>query len=232
MDLHGFGNLLFQGTLMTVALALCSLGGGLLLGLAGASAKLSPNPLARWLGGAYTTVVRGLPELLVVLVIYFGSAGALNAAASLIGYDDYIELGRFQAGVIALSLTFGAYATEVFRGAIQSIPKGQIEAAIAYGMTPIQCFLRITLPQVWRVALPGLGNLFLVLMKDTSLVSVIGLDELMRQASIATGFTKEPFTFYVAAALIYLALTLIFGTAQGRLEKWAARGQPAAGTAS
>ncbi|MGB0671094.1 MAG: ABC transporter permease [Rhodospirillales bacterium] len=228
MTLHGFGNLLIEGTVMTVALALASLAGGLVLGLAGAAARLSESPFARAVGTAYTTVVRGLPELLVVLVIYYGSAGVLNHLASAIGHDGYVELGRFQAGVIALSLTFGAYATEVFRGAFQAIPRGQVEAAVALGMTPLQAFVRIRLPQVWRIALPGLGNLFLVLMKDTSLVSVIGLDELMRQASVATGFTKEPFTFYTAAALIYLALTLVTGTAQARLEAWAARGIPEA----
>ncbi len=226
MDLHGFGNLLLEGTLVTVGLTLCSLVGGLILGLAGAAAKLSPNLAARCIGNAYTTIVRGLPELLVILVIYFGSAGTLTAIADLLGYDGYIELGRFQAGVIALSLTFGAYATEVFRGAIQAIPKGQLDAAQAFGMTPLQAFIRITLPQVWRIALPGLGNLFLVLMKDTSLVSVIGLNELMRQAGIATGYTKEPFTFYVAAAVIYLTLTAITGTAQSRLERWTSRGVP------
>ncbi|MCW9053331.1 MAG: ABC transporter permease subunit, partial [Motiliproteus sp.] len=130
----------------------------------------------------------------------------------------------FVAGVTALSIAFGAYATEVFRGAIQEIPKGQREAAIALGMSRFQTFRRIILPQVWRLALPGLGNLFLVLLKDTALVSVIGLNELMRQTVVAVGNTKEPFTFYFAAAMVYLLMTSISMLGLHFLEKRASRG--------
>lgn len=165
-----------------------------------------------------------MPELLLVLTIYFGSSAVLMAIASIFGYDEYIELSPFIAGVIALSIAFGAYATEVFRGAIQEIPKGQREAAMALGMTRFQTFRRITLPQVWRIALPGLGNLFLVLLKDTALVSVIGLNELMRQTSVAVGNTKEPFTFYFAAAMVYLFMTSISMAGLYFLERYANRG--------
>lgn len=228
MELHGFGDRLLLGALMTIALALAALALGLVLGLLGAAAKLSGSPLARAVGGAYTTVVRGLPELLVVLLIYFGSSGLLTTVAGWLGHDGFIEVGPFAAGAVALGLTFGAYATEVFRAAILAIPKGQVEAARAFGMDGALIYRRIVLPQVWRIALPGLGNLFLVLLKDTSLVSVIGLEELMRQASIAVGFTREPFTFYLAAAVLYLAMTIVTMVALQVAEARAARGQPKA----
>lgn len=224
MDLQGFGHLLIEGAWVTIQLALCSLFFGLILGLLGAAAKLSSSKIANVIGNGYTLLIRGLPELLLVLTIFFGSSALLMAIASLFGYDEYIELSPFVAGVVALSIAFGAYATEVFRGAMQEIPKGQREAAIALGMTSFQTFRRIILPQVWRLALPGLGNLFLVLLKDTALVSVIGLNELMRQATVAVGYTKEPFTFYLAAAVVYLLLTCISMLGLSLLERHANRG--------
>ena len=224
MDLQGFGHLLISGAWVTLQLALCSLAVGLIFGLLGATAKVSSSKILRTMGNSYTLFVRGMPELLLVLTIFFGSSAVLMAVASQFGYDEYIELSPFVAGVIALSIAFGAYATEVFRGALQEIPKGQKEAAIALGMSKFQTFRRVTLPQVWRIALPGLGNLFLVLLKDTALVSVIGLNELMRQAAVAVGYTKEPFTFYLAAACVYLLLTSISMTGLHYLERFANRG--------
>ncbi|KDE39339.1 MAG: ABC transporter permease [Nitrincola lacisaponensis] len=205
MDLHGFGHLLLAGTWITLKLAFTSLFFGLLLGLIGAAAKLSPVRALRWIATTYTTLIRGVPELLLVLIIYFGTTELLLRL-----FDQYIEISAFAAGVTALSIAFGAYATEVFRSALQEIPKGQRESAMAMGMNRWQTFTRILMPQLWRIAIPGLGNLFLVLLKDTALVSVIGLDDLMRQAYVAAGFTKLPFTFYLAAAFIYLLLTIIF----------------------
>lgn len=209
IDLQGFGHLLLAGTWVTVKLAIVSLIVGLIFGLLGASAKLSDIKVLRWLATAYTTLVRGIPELLIVFAIYFGGSALVMAIASVFGYDEYIEINPFMAGVAALSIAFGAYATEVFRMAIISIPKGQWESALAMGMTPSKTFFRIILPQVWRVALPGLGNLFQVLLKDTALVSVVGLQDIIRQATTAISATKEPFTFYLAAAFIYLILTAI-----------------------
>jgi len=209
MDLQGFGHLLLSGSWMTMQLALTSLVFGLMLGLLGAAAKLSRSRVARGIAVGYTTIVRGIPELLLVLTLYFGGAQVLMWAASFFGYDEYIEVGPFAAGVAALSIAFGAYSTEVFRMAMLEIPKGQSEAAMAMGMTRNQTFFRITMPQLWRLALPGLGNLFQVLLKDTALVSVVGLNELMRQASVGAAATKEPFTFYMAAAVLYLGLTLL-----------------------
>ena len=224
IDLQGFGAQLAVGTLLTVELAFASLGVGLVLGLLGAGAKLSRHRVLRFVGEAYTTLVRGVPELLVVLIVFFGASIALQSIASAFGYDGYVELSPFVAGIIALGLTFGAYATEVFRGAFQAVPKGQAEAARAIGMNRWTTFHRILLPQVWRYALPGLGNLFLVLLKDTSLISVVGLEELMRKSAIAVSFTKEPFTFYLAAAVIYLAMTAISMGGIHLLERRAERG--------
>lgn len=224
IDLYGFGNQLLQGAMVTLQLALSSLAVGLILGLLGASAKLSSVKAFRWLANAYTTVIRGIPELLTVLIIYFGATQVLMAIAGLFGYQEYIEISSFAAGVTALGLTFGAYATEVFRGALQSIPKGQHEAAIALGMGSIRKFYRIILPQVWLVSLPGLGNLFLVLLKDTALVSVVGLDDIMRKANIAVSNTKEAFLFYLVAALMYLLLTIVSMVLVSYMEKRASRG--------
>lgn len=207
IDLHGFGHLLLAGAWVTVKLALVSLCFGLVFGLLGAGAKLSGIKVLRWLATFYTTLIRGIPELLIVFAIYFGGSALVMAVASWFGYDEYIEINPFVAGVAALSIAFGAYATEVFRMAIVSIPKGQWESAQALGIPPVKTFLRIILPQMWRVALPGLGNLFQVLLKDTALVSVVGLQDVIRQATTAIGTTKEPFTFYFAAAVIYLLLT-------------------------
>lgn len=222
-DLQGFGPALIAGTLMTIKLALCALALGLVLGLLGALAKTSANKPLQWLGEAYSTIVRGVPELLWVLLIFYGTINMVRGLGALFGSPE-LEMSPFTAGVLALGLCFGAYATEVFRGAILSIPQGQREAGLALGMTRPRIFWRLILPQMWRIALPGLGNLFMILMKDTALVSVISLGEVMRQAQIATSVTKEPFTFYMVAALIYLGLTAIATAGLYLLEKRASRG--------
>lgn len=222
-DLYGFGPALAAGTLMTVKLALCALTLGLVLGLLGALAKTSPNKLLQRLGGTYSTLVRGIPELLWVLLIYFGTVNLMRQIGELIGQPE-LELNAFAAGTIALGLCFGAYATEVFRGAILAIPRGHREAGQALGLTKSRIFIRIILPQMWRIALPGLGNLFMILMKDTALVSVIGLEEIMRRSQIAVSISKEPFNFFLIAAFIYLSLTVLAMTGMHFLEKRAGRG--------
>ncbi|WP_127902925.1 ABC transporter permease [Solirhodobacter olei] len=223
-DLYGFGHLLFEGTLVTIELSLAALVCGLVLGLAGAAMKLSGLWPLRLLAGIYTAVIRGVPELVVILFIYYGGVILLNKFAHSLGYVGYINVNAFTAGVTALSLTFGAYATEVFRGAIAAVPANQIEAARAIGMRPRTIFRRILLPQVWRFALPGLGNIFLIIIKETALVSVIGLDELMRKADLAVGYTKKPFTFFLFAACIYLSMTAVAMLFQRGLERRANRG--------
>ncbi|GGU50214.1 ABC transporter permease [Pseudomonas laurentiana] len=223
IDLYGFGPALAAGTLMTVKLALCALALGLVLGLLGALAKTSPYKPLQWLGGFYSTLVRGVPELLWVLLIYFGTVSLMNRLGEALNMPG-LELNAFAAGVIALGLCFGAYATEVFRGAILAIPKGHREAGLALGLSKGRIFSKLILPQMWRIALPGLGNLFMILMKDTALVSVIGLEEIMRHSQIAVTVSKQPFTFYMVAAFIYLGLTIIAMTGMHFMEKRAARG--------
>ncbi|MDD2059361.1 ABC transporter permease [Pseudomonas sp. GD03860] len=223
IDLYGFGPALLAGTLMTVKLALSALCLGLVLGLLGALAKTSPYKPLQWLGGFYSTLVRGVPELLWVLLIYFGTVSLMNRLGEALNIPG-LELNAFAAGVIALGLCFGAYATEVFRGAILAIPKGHREAGLALGLSRGRIFSKLVLPQMWRIALPGLGNLFMILMKDTALVSVIGLEEIMRHSQIAVTVSKQPFTFYMVAAVIYLGLTILAMTGMHFMEKRAARG--------
>ncbi|MDU8545455.1 MULTISPECIES: ABC transporter permease [Pseudomonas syringae group] len=223
IDLHGFGPALAAGALMTVQLALSALCLGLILGLLGALAKTSPYKPLQWLGSTYSTLVRGIPELLWVLLIYFGTVNGMRALGKLFDIPD-LALSAFAAGVIALGICFGAYATEVFRGAILAIPKGHREAGLALGMSRPRILFKLVLPQMWRIALPGLGNLFMILMKDTALVSVIGLEEIMRHAQIAVGFTKQAFTFYMVAAFMYLGLTVLAMAGMYFLEKRASRG--------
>ncbi|MFT0213752.1 ABC transporter permease subunit [Pseudomonas sp. F1_0610] len=208
IDFHGYENALIKAFLLTMELAFVSLAFGLVLGILGGLAKTSSNAILRALGTTYSTIVRGVPELLWVFLIYYGTVGAVKAFGLLWGIKN-LELNTFAAGVVALSLCFGAYATEVFRGALLSISKGQKEAGLALGLSASHIFFRITLPQLWRVALPGLGNLFMILMKDTSLVSVIGLSEIMRTSQLVVQGTKEPITFYTLAAVMYLSITVI-----------------------
>jgi putative lysine/arginine/ornithine/histidine/octopine transport system permease protein len=208
--LAGFGPQLLAGAAVTLELALGALALGLLLGLAGAAAKLSPR---RWISRPVTlllNLLRGVPEFLILLIVYFG-------AAQLVGDD--LAPGPFGAGVFALGVVFGAYASETFRGGFLAVPAGQVEAARAFGMSPVQTFFLVRLPQAWRVALPGIGNLWQGLIKDTSLVSVVGLEELIRKANIAAQVTKDPFPFYLAAMAIYLAIV----TLSNPLFAWAER---------
>jgi His/Glu/Gln/Arg/opine family amino acid ABC transporter permease subunit len=190
-----------------------------LLGLLGAAAKLSRIPVIRWLATSYTTVVRGVPDLVLMLLIFFGGQIGINAAAAALGYDGYVDINPFVAGVATIGFIFGAYLTETFRGALMAIPAGQREAGLAFGMSPMRVFLRITFPQMVRFAIPGFTNNWLVLVKSTAIVSVIGLTDMMHSAGLAAGATREPFTFYLAAAAIYLAITSISLIALGALEK-------------
>ena len=220
----GFGDEILAGTLLTLELALASLALGIVLGLVAASAKLSGNRFYRSLAHIYTELVRGVPEMLVVLVVFFGASALLQTVAAWFNYNEYIEVNAFIAGVFALSLVFGAFSSEVFRGAFQAVPKGQLEAAIACGMSARQVFFRIRLPQMWRFAIPGLGNLWMVLLKDTSLISIIALDELLRWSKVAAETTKQPFTFYITAAGIYLLLTIVSDLMRNYFESRANRG--------
>lgn len=221
---NGFGDELLVGALLTIELAVASLVLGIVLGLTAAAASLSGSRVARTAAGAYATTVRGIPEFLVVLLVFFGGSRGLQALFGFFGYEGYVEVSAFAAGTAALGLVFGAFSSEVFRGAFLAVPKGQIEAGLACGMSRGQVFWRIRMPQMWRFAIPGLGNLWMVLLKDTSLVSVIALDELLRWSKVAAETTKLPFTFYIAAAILYLLMTIASDAARHRLEERASRG--------
>jgi polar amino acid transport system permease protein len=221
----GWGDEILAGLWVTVRLALTALPVGLLFGFLAAGATLSSVPWLRWIGTGYTTIMRGLPEILTLFVIYNGLGLLLNAIASWWNPESRgVELSPFLAGVIALGLVFGAFAGEVLRGAFQSLNKGQIEAGMAIGMRPVQVFFRVMLPQVWRFALPGLGNLWVNLLNDTALVSVIALDDLMRMTQVAVRTTKQPFTFFLLACLIYWAMCVVSEIVLARMEKHANRG--------
>lgn len=222
LDLHGFGNQLLLGAGVTALVTAASLFVGVFVGLAGAASKLYGPRWLRLLADAYTIVVRGVPDLLTIFIFYFGGTVALSKL-----FGRYVEIGPLQAGAAALALIFGAYATEIFRGAVLAVPKGQSEAARSLSLSGPKVFWLVVLPQAWRFALPALGNQSIVLMKATSLISVVGLEELMRKAAIAAGATREPFTFYLAAATIYLsftaAMTLMFRVAQARADRGISR---------
>ncbi len=196
----------------------------LALGMLGALARLSANRMLREVAHAYTTIVRGIPELVLMLLVYYGGTMLLQNAAALWGGEARIDINAFAAGTLVLGFVYGAYATEIFRGAFLAIPKGQIEAAAAFGMASPNVFWRIRLPQAWRFAIPGLGNLWLTLVKATSITSVIGLTELARQADLIKSPTHKPFTTFFYASLLYLALTALSDLGRIRLERWAAIG--------
>ncbi len=209
VNLHGYGPSILEGTLLTVAVSLTALALSMLLGMLGALSKLSGALTLRIAAQTYTTVIRGIPDLVLMLLVFFGGQVLINQMAPLVGYEDYIDINPFIAGVSTIGFIFGAYMTETFRGAILAVPKGQIEAALAYGMTRGQMFRRILLPQMIRHAIPGFGNNWLVLVKTTALVSIIGLDDMVRKANLAAGATKMPFTFYLTVAFVFLIITSI-----------------------
>lgn len=222
---EGYGWVFWEGAKMTIAVGLCSLPVAIVFGLLGAWAKLSKVKTANRVAQAYTVIVRGVPELVLILQVYYGLTIFLQWSLSEItGGDVRIDIDPFSAGVLTLGSIYGAFATEVFRGAFQAIPRGQIEAAHSFGMSPLLTLRRVMMPQVWRFALPGLGNVWLVLLKATSLMSVIQLEELMRWTDIGARNTKLPFTFYLTAAFIYLGLTVVSMAIQQRAETAANRG--------
>lgn len=209
IDLQGYGPSIASGTLLTINVSLTSLVIAVVLGICGALAKLSGSVILRGVSAIYTTVIRGVPDLVLMLLVFYGGQMLVNQVAYGIGYEDYIDINPYIAGVLTIGFIFGAYMAETFRGAILAVPAGQIEAGAAYGMSRIQVIFRILLPQMVRHALPGFGNNWLVLTKATALVSIIGLDDMVRKASLAAGATRMPFTFYAVIAFNYLVITTI-----------------------
>ncbi|MFK5731979.1 ABC transporter permease [Pseudomonas urmiensis] len=206
--LQGFGPLLAEGTWMTVKLALLALALSLLLGLIGACAKLSRSALLRIPATLYTTLIRSVPDLVLILLLFYSLQIWLNDLTEALGWD-YVEIDPFSAGVLTLGFIYGAYFTENFRGAILSVPAGQLEAATAYGLSRAQRFALVLFPQLMRFALPGLGNNWLVLLKSTALVSIIGLADLVKAAQNAGKTTNDMLLFLCIAGLVYLLITTL-----------------------
>lgn len=220
-DLQGYLPLILRGMLVTVEVAVLSLVIAVALGICGALAKLSTSRVLRGLAALYTTVIRGVPDLVLMMLIFFGGQLLVNS----IGYRllqwsenrdlpiqigwDYIDISPFIAGVLTIGFIFGAYMTETFRGAILAVPRGEIEAGHAFGMSPAKVFSRITFPACVRHALPGFGNNWLVLAKTTALVSVIGLQDMVFNANQAGGATRQPFTFFFLVAMLFLLVTAV-----------------------
>lgn len=224
--LGGWGPTLARGAWTTIEVSLLSATCGTVLGLLGAAACFSRLRVVRMLAEAYATAIRGIPQLLLILFVYFGSTVALTRLVAVFDPGvDTIEVPPYAAGVFALSLIFGGYASEVLRGAFQAIPRGQIEAGKAVGMSPLQILLTIQMPQMLRFALPGLGNIWLSTLKDSSLISIVGLNDLMKASELAISDTRRALFFYLLAGAVYLAMTLCSSWVLRLLERRAARGE-------
>ena len=220
----GWGDELFRATLMTIAVSITAMVIGFSFAAIFTPLKLSKYKSLNLVANIYTTVIRGVPELLVIYLFFFGGSGAIMFVASMFGYNDYIEINAFVTGSFAIGIISGAYSTEVFRGAIQSIDKGQFEAAKVLGLSKFIQFYKIIFPQMLRLAIPNLSNVWQITLKDTSLISVTGLVEIMRQSYIAAGSTRDPLFFYSFAAVLYLLLTFLSMKLINKLEAKYSRG--------
>lgn len=211
----GWGGNLLRGAGASLVIALGAFGLGALIGIGGALGKLGGGPVTRDLLAVYTTVVRAVPELILILLLYYAGTDLLNQALALLDYGP-VEISGLVAGIGVLGVVQGAYATEVLRGAIQAVPRGQIEAARAFGMGRAQVFRRVTFPAMLPLALPGMSNLWLIATKDTALLAIVGFSELTLETRQAASSTRAYFTFFIAAGAIYLLMSLV----SGRLFAW------------
>ena len=205
----GWGDELFVAACMTLAVSITAIGIGFIFALIFTPLKLSKIKFLNFIANFYTTVIRGVPELLVIYLFFFGGSSAIMFVASVFGYNGYIEINAFITGAFSIGIISGAYSTEVFRGALQSIDKGQLEASKVLGFNKVIRFYKIILPQMLRLSIPNLSNVWQITLKDTSLISVTGLVEIMRQSYIAAGSTRDPLLFYSVAAGLYLTLTFL-----------------------
>jgi octopine/nopaline transport system permease protein len=221
---NGWGPAMLRAALVTLAVSVCGFLVGSILGTLVAFAKMSRNLPIRWLADAYTTVLRGVPDLLVIYLFYFGGSLALTAAAKQFGATGFVGLPAFATGALAIGVISAAYQAEVFRGAYNSLNRGEVEAARAVGMSGFLLFRRIIAPLVMRYAIPGLGNVWQLALKESALISVVGLVELLRQSQIGAGSTRQPFSFFLTAAALYLLLTTISTWGFQRAETRAMRG--------
>lgn len=214
----GYLPLILKGMIVTVEIALLSLLLALSLGILSATARLYGGPISRFIATIYTTVIRGIPDLVLMMLIFFGGQIMVNNIGESFGWD-YIDIDPFIAGFITIGFIFGAYMGETFRGAIMSVDKGQIEAGHAYGMTSLQVFTHITFPGMIRHAIPGFFNNWLVLVKTTALVSVIGLEDMVFNAKVAGDTLRQPFTFYMIVGALFLVITAVSELAMKWLER-------------
>ena len=214
----GWGDELLISSIMTIFVSLSAMGLGIFISIFAAWAKISGNFIIKLLSNFYTTVIRGVPELLIIYLIFFGGSAGVMFVSKIFGYNGYIELNAFIMGTISIGIISAAYSTEVFRGSYNIIDKGQAEAAKSLGLSKIKIFIKVLAPQILRHALPGLGNVWQITLKDTALISVTGLVEIMRQTKVAANTTHSPFTFYLAAAILYLILTTFSSKAFNKLE--------------
>ena len=214
----GWGDEFLVAMLMTIIVSVLSMGLGIFIAIFTAWAKLGYSRFLKLIASFYTTVIRGVPELLVIYLFFFGGSGAVMFVASIFGYNEYIEINAFITGSFAIGIISGAYSTEVFRGAVQSIDKGQFEASKVLGFKKPIYFFKVIMPQMLRLAIPNLSNVWQITLKDTSLISVTGLVEIMRQSYIAAGSTRDPLFFYSFAAILYLLLTFLSMKLINRLE--------------
>ena len=222
-DAPGWGGVMLVGFLHSLQLAFGGYGLGLLIGIGGACGKLYGGPVIRDLMEIYTTLIRAIPELVLMLLLYYAGTDALSQLLAFAGYGS-VDINALTAGIFVIGVVQGAYATEILRGAIKAVPVGQIEAARAFGMSPIQVLTRVTLPAMLPHALPGLANLWMVATKDTALLAVIGFSELTLVTRQAAGSTKAYMLFFLAAGAIYLAWTLLSNVIIRLIEKRARRG--------
>jgi octopine/nopaline transport system permease protein len=216
---NGWGPAMLLGAAMTLAVASCGFLLGAVIGTFGAWAKIAGGRLARSGADLYTTVLRGIPDLLVIYLFYFGGSSLLSSVGRLFGETGFISLPGFAAGAMAIGVVSGAHHTEVFRGAFGAVNRGELEAARAVGMGRALRFRRIIAPLVMRYAIPGLGNVWQLVLKESALVSVTGVVELIRQAQIGSGSTGQPFYFFMTAAALYLVVTTMSGWTLRRAER-------------
>ena len=205
----GWGDELLRATFMTILVALAAFSFGFLISIVIVPLKLSNKKFLNYLGNTYTTIFRGVPELLVIYLLFFGGSSAVMFVAKVFGYKEFIEINAFLTGSVSIGLISGAYTTEVLRGAILSINVGQFEGAKSLGLRKTTYYTFVIAPQVLRLSIPNLSNVWQLTLKDTALISVTGLVEIMRQSYIASGVTRNPLLFYCAAAFLYLILTTI-----------------------
>jgi polar amino acid transport system permease protein len=211
------------GVFVTASLAVATLPVGLAIGFFVALAKQSPEPSLRIAGNIYTTIFRGLPELLTLFLVFYGAQIGLQKLIHLVDPEATVEVNSFVSGMVALGVVFSSYASEVFLSAFKAVPLGQYEGGYSIGLSKGQTIRLVVLPQLIRIALPGLANLWLILLKDTALVSAIGLSDILRQAGVAARVTKHAFLFFSVAALIYLVLAIISSIGIHAIERSVSR---------